>query len=257
MDIRDEYVRRSALYGTRVRTYRDSDLALSMLMALRLGEGRKVLDLGAGQGDASSPLVRSGASVFALDLSPEMLRLGAKRGLLEPERSVVWDLRKGTLPFQAESFDIVLSRYALHDLPDPQAILCEARRVTRPGGRLQIVDMALPSRRGLRLYNAIHSRKVLSGRLRCWIREVPMLSGLIVRAGFSEPQVQWYESRLRSTDWLAEGQLDEAGHAMLVEYVGRAAEQTPHVARLLGIDMRQRSFDACFPVAILTARREV
>jgi SAM-dependent methyltransferase len=45
------------------------------------------------------------------------------------------------LPFKANTFDLVLSRLALHHMPDPGRAVQEMARVLRPGGRLGVFDM--------------------------------------------------------------------------------------------------------------------
>src|SRR5262245_3674688 len=45
------------------------------------------------------------------------------------------------LPFDADAFDLVLTRLALHHLPDPSAAIQEMARVLRPGGLLGAFDM--------------------------------------------------------------------------------------------------------------------
>lgn len=47
----------------------------------------------------------------------------------------------GAMPFLDGSFDLAISRFAVHHFPDPAAVLAEMTRVCRPGGRVAIVDM--------------------------------------------------------------------------------------------------------------------
>lgn len=101
--------------------------------------GLLVLDVGCGTGTHLALYRAGGAEVTGVDRSPQMLaraaaKLGPTSRLVEGE---VTDL-----PFAADSFDLALAMTVLHELPSAQrpAALAEMRRVTRPGGRLLVVD---------------------------------------------------------------------------------------------------------------------
>lgn len=105
----------------------------------------RVLDLGCGGGHVTfnaSPLVKE---VVAYDLSPEMLNVVARAARERGLDNV--STRQGTvesLPFDADSFDVVLSRFSAHHWRDLDAALREAVRVLKPGGMLAIVDTVTP-----------------------------------------------------------------------------------------------------------------
>jgi ubiquinone/menaquinone biosynthesis C-methylase UbiE len=101
-------------------------------------------DLGAGTGFVAAALAPRVASVLAVDISASMaesLAGRAARAGLDNISVMVSDLRQFQLP-QA-SLDLVVSSYALHHLPDAgkRALVAEAARWLRPGGRLVIADM--------------------------------------------------------------------------------------------------------------------
>lgn len=102
----------------------------------------RVLDVACGTGAALVPAaetVGAGLAVGA-DLSEPMLRrargaAGAGPGL----RAVVACMDAQQLAVRTESFDAVVSTFALGSLADPQSALAECRRVTRPRGLLGLV----------------------------------------------------------------------------------------------------------------------
>jgi demethylmenaquinone methyltransferase/2-methoxy-6-polyprenyl-1,4-benzoquinol methylase len=109
--------------------------------------GHVVLDLGCGTGDLSAALARRGVRVIGLDASAGMLSEAAARTL----RGV--DLLRGSafrLPFHDGVFGAVASAFVLRNLDDLPAAFRELARVTRPGGRLALVDITEPPWRVLR-----------------------------------------------------------------------------------------------------------
>ncbi|MFC8500721.1 class I SAM-dependent methyltransferase [Pedococcus sp. NPDC057267] len=114
--------------------WRESELGL-------LGplEGRRVLEIGAGAGQCSRWVAGRGASVVATDLSGGMLRQGValNRRAAPPARPVpLLQCDAVALPFGEGSFDVVFTAYgAVPFVADTEALLREAARVLRPGGR--------------------------------------------------------------------------------------------------------------------------
>jgi ubiquinone/menaquinone biosynthesis C-methylase UbiE len=110
------------------------------------------LEIGSGTGYFSLNLVQLGliGKLTATDISPGMLgRLGstAKSLGLDNVSTVVTEAE--TLPFEDESFDLVLGHAVLHHIPDLDRAFAEFKRVLRPGGL--IVFAGEPSRYGDRL----------------------------------------------------------------------------------------------------------
>lgn len=96
--------------------------------------GRRILDAGCGSGPLAAELVARGADVVGFDGSPAMIDL-ARRRLGSTVPLTVHDLAE-PLPYEDESFDVVVASLVLHYLEDWDAPLAEVRRVLRPGGRL-------------------------------------------------------------------------------------------------------------------------
>jgi SAM-dependent methyltransferase len=98
--------------------------------------GKEVLDLGCGTGQDASILAARGARVSALDISPELIDLAARRAELDGLASSI-SLRCGSaheMPIESASVDVVFGIAILHHL-DLAATAREVHRVLKPGGR--------------------------------------------------------------------------------------------------------------------------
>ncbi|MBA2415845.1 MAG: demethylmenaquinone methyltransferase [Geodermatophilaceae bacterium] len=107
--------------------------------ALGLGPGLRVLDVAAGTAVSTVELARSGADCVASDFSLGMLREGRRRGV----PLVAADALR--LPFADASFDAVAIAFGLRNVADPDAVLAEMARVTRPGGNLVVCEFSRPT----------------------------------------------------------------------------------------------------------------
>jgi SAM-dependent methyltransferase len=99
--------------------------------------GRRVLEIGLGQGAESEQLIRRGARWSGLDLTNESVE--RVRARLELRALPFEDLREGSaldIPWPDGSFDVVFSHGVLHHIPDIHTAQTEIHRVLRPGGTL-------------------------------------------------------------------------------------------------------------------------
>jgi ubiquinone/menaquinone biosynthesis C-methylase UbiE len=100
-----------------------------------------VLDLGCGTGVVARQVAAAAhpsSAVHGADVSNRLLN-EARR--LDPTGRIRWDhIRPGALPYGEATFDAVLMHTLLGHVPDPAAILAEAARVLRRGGRLIVFD---------------------------------------------------------------------------------------------------------------------
>ncbi|MBI3783404.1 MAG: metalloregulator ArsR/SmtB family transcription factor [Deltaproteobacteria bacterium] len=111
-----------------------------LALAALLDESWTVGDLGCGTGQVTTTLAPFVRRVIAVDSSRAMMQ--ALRRRLNGSTNV--EVRHGrlqALPIDDAELDAAVSCLVLHHLPDPPAVLAEAARVLRPGGRLLIVDM--------------------------------------------------------------------------------------------------------------------
>ena len=102
--------------------------------------GKVVLEIGPGLGTDHAQFARTGAEMYALDLTERHLELTRQRFGIE---NLITRLVRGdaeTLPFASNSFDVVYSFGVLHHTPGTGKAVEEIRRVLRPEG-LAIVGL--------------------------------------------------------------------------------------------------------------------
>jgi ubiquinone/menaquinone biosynthesis C-methylase UbiE len=139
---------------------------LKLIKALGGQKGQSfgdALEIGSGTGYFSLNLVQLGVieRLTATDISPGMLdRLAGTAEALGLENVTTVVTEAEVLPFEDESFDLVLGHAVLHHIPDLDRAFAEFRRVLRPGGMIAFAGepsrygdtlAALPKRAGLAL----------------------------------------------------------------------------------------------------------
>lgn len=113
-------------------------LGATLVEALGVRPGERVLDVAAGTGNASVPAARAGADVVASDLTPELVEAGRAE---HEDLPIDWQVADAEdLPYDDASFDVVLSCVGVMFAPHHQRSAEEMLRVLRPGGRLGLVN---------------------------------------------------------------------------------------------------------------------
>jgi SAM-dependent methyltransferase len=111
-----------------------------LVEACGIGPGMGVLDVAAGTGNASIPAAQAGADVTASDLTPELLEAGRSRAEAEGLTLAWVEADAEHLPFEDESFDVVMSSIGAMFAPHHQDVANELVRVCRPGGTIGLLS---------------------------------------------------------------------------------------------------------------------
>ncbi|HFE66497.1 MAG TPA: class I SAM-dependent methyltransferase [Chloroflexi bacterium] len=104
-----------------------------------MAQGPKALEVGVGTGK-NMPYYPAGVQITAVDLTPGMLAYAKKRAA---ELNIDADLQLGdaqNLDFPDNAFDDVVSTFVFCSVPDPALGLKELLRVTKPNGRLLMLE---------------------------------------------------------------------------------------------------------------------
>jgi ubiquinone/menaquinone biosynthesis C-methylase UbiE len=155
-------------------------------------KGKELIDIGGGTGIFSLMALEMGAAkVVCGDISEYMLRLGREKAKTlgyDSNRIEFRQLDAESLPFNDNSFDIVLTGNAFGILPDQKKAVNEMFRVLRPGGFLSLgahgpehyweaIDTTI---------RVINKKYVLGYRLEFWPRTEKQIHLLMEDAGFKD-----------------------------------------------------------------------
>ena len=103
--------------------------------------GLKILDIAAGTGSSTRPLVDAGADVIALDFSAGMIEIGRKRN--KDIKFVQGDALN--LPFEENVFDVTTISFGLRNTSNIDSALKDSLRATKSGGKIVIAEFSHPS----------------------------------------------------------------------------------------------------------------
>ena len=101
----------------------------------------RVLDVAAGNGNATLAAARRFASVTSTDYVPALLERGRRRAEAEGFDSIRFEVADAeALPYADASFDVVLSTFGVMFAPDHERAAGELLRVCKPGGRIGLAS---------------------------------------------------------------------------------------------------------------------
>ena len=132
----------------------DSRWRRALVAGMAVGPDQRVLDVATGTGMVAAELIRrTGCRVVGLDQSDEMLAGARARLAREPALAGRLELIRGEaerLPFPDGAFDALTFTYLLRYVDDRAATMRELARVVAPGGRIGMLEFAVPQAEPLR-----------------------------------------------------------------------------------------------------------
>jgi len=248
--IREQFTKQAEAFSTAPGI---TDRAALQLLVEFSGAGSDdvVLDVACGPGLVVGAFARVVREATGIDLTPAMIEraraLAAGEGLANAkfvEGNVL------PLPFAAESFSIVASRYAFHHFPEPKAVFDESLRVLRPGGCLLLADVFVSGDRAkAEAYNRMEKLRDPSHA-----RAMPLeeLQGLFTRAGLPAPREAFYNLEI-DLEGLLSRSCPDPGSA---EKIRRMFEDSL-ASDGLGMATRREGGEihAHYPITVLAARK--
>lgn len=169
---------------------------------LELAPSMRALDVAGGTGLMARTIAPRIRRVVVLDLTPEMLqqaRTGADEDGLANIALVRGDGEH--LPFSDGSFEVVMSRYSFHHMPEPSKVLAEMARVAGRSHQVAVIDLISPDDPSLaRSYNQMETLRDPSHTRALARRE---LETLVSRARLRVLRSGTREIETDLEDWLA------------------------------------------------------
>ncbi len=138
--VRKQYDQLAAVYDLRWKSYIANTLSFLKNWA-EISPTDTVLDVACGTGEFERLLLAeySLQQIVGVDISDKMLAIAQKKCHAYPQVSFQ-TASASTLPFDSDSFDVIVSANSFHYFDDPLAALKEMRRVLKPDGRVIILD---------------------------------------------------------------------------------------------------------------------
>lgn len=245
--ILDQFTRQAVPFATApaIRNHEALNRIVTMAAAT---PNDTVLDVACGPGLLVCAFAKVVRHASGIDLTPAMLeqarRLQSEQGL----QNIDWQLGDvESLPFSDGHFSIVSSRFALHHLQNPLAVLKEMRRVCAPGGRVVVADSA-PAADKAEAFNAMERLRDPSHVRAFSIEELRQLFG---DAGLEEPTVEFYRLQGELEDLLRRS-FPNPGDADRIRAIFEQSLEND--ALDMATEKRDGKIYYGFPVAILATR---
>jgi SAM-dependent methyltransferase len=112
----------------------------SLCEALDLRAGERVLDVAAGNGNATLAAARRWCDVVSTDYVPALLERGRARASADGLPVKFEQVDAESLPYTDHSFDVVTSTFGVMFTPDQDKAAAEMARVCKPGGRIGLAN---------------------------------------------------------------------------------------------------------------------
>jgi ubiquinone/menaquinone biosynthesis C-methylase UbiE len=203
--IRERFTATADVFSQNVRVTRKAEaerLAEIATDGLARAAEATAIDLACGPGTFTRPLAARVGRAVGVDLTPAMVekaRAEAAREAIANIEFVCSDVY--ALPFAAGAADIVTCGYAFHHMTDPVRALAEMARVTRPGGRVAIIDIIVPEGFDPLHQNTIererdpsHTDTLTAARFRAMFRD----AGLRVRSADVHENLHDFDAWMRN-----------------------------------------------------------
>jgi ubiquinone/menaquinone biosynthesis C-methylase UbiE len=142
--VRDRFTRTASVFADFALVERVAE-AERLLKLIAPSGNERSLDVACGPGTLARTFAKNVGWIAGLDLTPAMLERARKEAIASHLDNFS-PLRGNALgmPFPDATFDIVVTSYSIHHLPDPVAAICEIARIVKPGGKFGLLDMIVP-----------------------------------------------------------------------------------------------------------------
>lgn len=138
-----EQFRRVAERYAKSRAHADKRFLARIVSLVRPRRGERILDLATGPGFVGVEFAKKGLEVVGTDITTEMLRQARQLGRRSQAGIHLVLADAAHQPFPDKTFDIVVSRLALHHLKSPVTVVESMTALVRPGGKIVVADLVV------------------------------------------------------------------------------------------------------------------
>jgi ubiquinone/menaquinone biosynthesis C-methylase UbiE len=158
--VRAEFSKQAASFESPQYSFGDPRLMRWTLEHVPVEQHSLVLDVAGGTGHLARGLASIARAVVVLDLTPAMLAEGKRQTDAAGIVNVLFEAGDAAaIPYLGESFDLVVSRFAVHHFADPAIQLAEMARVCRHGGKVAVIDVVTAVAEHAEHYNALERKR--------------------------------------------------------------------------------------------------
>lgn len=161
-----------------------------------------VLDVGCGAGHTAMTVAPHSQQVIALDLTKQMLeqveKLAADKGLSNVQTKQ-GDVEQ--LPFDDQTFDVVVSRYSAHHWPNPSLAVQEIWRVLKLGGQFILSDVISPQAPAQDTF--LQALELLRDPSHVRDHSISQWQAMLTQAGFQSKIIFEWRLKLNFQNWTA------------------------------------------------------
>jgi ubiquinone/menaquinone biosynthesis C-methylase UbiE len=199
--IHREFSKQASRFGEKGLTLSRQEILNWIMSLLPLDNQFRVLDVAAGTGILSLAVAPHVREVVAIDITPQMLA----QAQLEMAKSNLDNIsiEQGNaekLPHTSDSFDLILSRLAIHHFEKPILPVREMDRVCKPGHRIGIIDLLSPEdERIAKVYNHLERLRDPS---HVWALSKSQMEKLLGEAGITLEKVETRDVEVDFQKWV-------------------------------------------------------
>jgi ubiquinone/menaquinone biosynthesis C-methylase UbiE len=224
--------------------------ALDKLLHLtQVGPADTVLDIACGSGIVACAFAAHAKHVTGIDITPGMIDEARKLQQQKGLQNMSWQTGEvESLPYNDGSFSIVVSRFGFHHFQDPATVLAEMTRVCKTGGRILVVDVALPAIK----VDAYNKMEKLRDPSHVAALTQSRFMELFKQAGLQQIQYDSYRMPIELEEQLKASFPNKGDKERLKEMIVQDAGKD-----MLGVDVREvdGKFFIHYPVSIYLGRK--
>ncbi|ANW95568.1 hypothetical protein AXE80_04435 [Wenyingzhuangia fucanilytica] len=176
-----------------------SDALEKLISITSASKNDEVLDIACGSGIVSCEFAKHTNHVTGIDMTQGMLDEAKKLQTKFNLKNLTWQIGDvENLPYDDNSFSIVVSRFGFHHFLNPLKVLSEMKRVCKPDGVVIVVDVSLPDTK-IKKYNEMEKNRDCSHVAALSLTE---FSRLFEKIGFKNVNTDFYSMKIELNEQL-------------------------------------------------------